>query len=198
MTASEPETAAQLADLAARAGADPATSEMRTRTLRETKRWLAALDDTDEPAPAEDGHMYSKCEFFRHALPAEAIAELVGHLTHERRAGEARGLDFTPCGGAYARVAPDATAFPHRDARFLLKHEAVVPADTPANQREPALRRLARSWGIARPWGTGGAYANFPDPDLADEAAAYFGPNLDRLLVVRARYDPEGVFTGAR
>ena len=41
MTGSEAETAAQLGDLAARARAEPATSVMRTRTLRETKRWLA-------------------------------------------------------------------------------------------------------------------------------------------------------------
>ncbi len=196
MTGSEAATAAQLGDLAARARAEPATSVMCTRTLRETKRWLSSLDDTDEPA--EDGHMYSRCEFFRHAIPGEAIAEVVEHLTHHRVAGEARGLDFAPLGGAYARLAPEATAFPHRDARFLLKHEVVVPAAMPSNEREPARRWLARSWGIVRPWGTGGVYANFPDPDLADEQAAYYGPNLERLLEVRARYDPDGVFTTAR
>jgi hypothetical protein len=33
-------------------------------------------------------------------------------------------------------------------------------------------------------------YPNFPDPDLADPGHAYHGTNYDRLLRVKARYDP--------
>lgn len=42
------------------------------------------------------------------------------------------------------------------------------------------------------PWGSGGVYPNFPDPELADAARAYHGTNHDRLLRVNARYDPGG------
>jgi hypothetical protein len=45
-----------------------------------------------------------------------------------------------------------------------------------------------------RPWGSGGVYPNWPDPDLADWARAYHGENLDRLVEIKARYDPEGFF----
>jgi FAD/FMN-containing dehydrogenase len=44
------------------------------------------------------------------------------------------------------------------------------------------------------PWGSGGAYQNFPDPDLDDWAHAYYGTNLDRLVRVKAAYDPDDVF----
>lgn len=37
-------------------------------------------------------------------------------------------------------------------------------------------------------------FPNFPDPDLEDWASAYFGTNLDRLLSVKARYDPGNLF----
>jgi Berberine and berberine like len=84
-------------------------------------------------------------------------------------------------------VPPDATAFPHRAARFLLKHEVVVAAERLA---VPAREWLAQSWATVHPAGGGGAYANFPDPDLGPWDRAYHGANLDRLLEVRRRYAP--------
>ena len=53
---------------------------------------------------------------------------------------------------------------------------------------------LARSWALAHPFGTGGVYPNFPDPDLDDWDAAYHGVNRERLRAVKRRYDPDGVF----
>jgi hypothetical protein len=44
------------------------------------------------------------------------------------------------------------------------------------------------------PWGSGGVYPNFPDPDLQDWAHAYYGTNYDRLRRVKAAYDPDGFF----
>ena len=37
-------------------------------------------------------------------------------------------------------------------------------------------------------------FQNFADPDLEDWAEAYYGPNLQRLMRVQDRYDPENVF----
>jgi hypothetical protein len=67
----------------------------------------------------------------------------------------------------------------------------------PASPDEVVAARewLARSWEIAHPWSTGGVYPNFPDPDLDDWARAYHGANLERLREVKARYDPDGVFS---
>ena len=81
----------------------------------------------------------------------------------------------------------DATAFAHRDERFLLKHAVVVDPD---GDGAAAQRWLERSWAAVRPWGTGAVYPNFPDPDLDDEARAYHGPNHDRLMRIKRRYDP--------
>ena len=151
---------------------DPVTAELFSGSHRDVKRHLAGTGGPDE------GHPYNRSEFFREPLPAEAIAELVRHLEADRRPGEARELDFSPWGGAYNRVPADATAFAHRDARFLLKHAAVVePGMTPTGW-------LDRSWEIVHPWGTGGVYANFPEPGLPD--SAYWGANTERLVRVLA------------
>jgi hypothetical protein len=73
----------------------------------------------------------------------------------------------------------------------------VIDAE-PAHTATTAARDwLARSWALAHASGTGGAYANFPDPDLGAWDPAYHGANLDRLLSVKARYDPHDVFCAA-
>jgi len=43
-------------------------------------------------------------------------------------------------------------------------------------------------------WGSGRVFQNFADPDLEDWAGAYYGSNYDRLVRVKARYDPAGFF----
>ncbi len=52
---------------------------------------------------------------------------------------------------------------------------------------------VTRSWATVHPWGTGRVFPNFPDPDLEDWANAYYGSNLDRLVSVKAKYDPENL-----
>jgi hypothetical protein len=116
----------------------------------------------------------------------------VEHLPRGRVAGQARELDFTPWGGAYNRVPPNATAFVHRAERFLLKHQVVVVGDRADALTPPARDWLGRSWALTH--AGGGAYPNFPDPDLDGWDPAYHGANLDRLVQVKARYDPGGVF----
>lgn len=90
-------------------------------------------------------------------------------------------LAFTAMGGAYNRVAPDATAFAHRNQRFLLEHIG-----------EPAW--VDASWNLAHADGSGRVYPNFPDLALADGPAAYHGENLERLRAVKRAYDPDRFF----
>ncbi|HEX5621509.1 MAG TPA: FAD-binding oxidoreductase [Solirubrobacteraceae bacterium] len=142
---------------------------------REAKRWLNENGPPEQDPTADER---SKSEFFHDLIPAGTIATLVEHFANGTGARE---LDFSPWGGAYNRTKPDATAFPHRDARFLLKHTG--PADW-----------VERAYAITHPHGTGGAYVNFPDPYLENAAAAYHGPNLERLREIKARYDPANVF----
>ena len=115
------------------------------------------------------------------------------NLQEERVAGQLRELDFTPWGGAYNRVPAEATAFFHRDELFLLQHAVVVDPDVPAAERQAAGRWLTRSWELVRPWGSRRVYQNFPDPDLEDWEHAYYGANYDRLVRIKARYDPDDI-----
>jgi FAD/FMN-containing dehydrogenase len=206
MIGTEPDTTKLLDELVTRVGAYPTSAFRKHMSYRETKRYLAQLGDAmagdddrlgeaSRREPSAEGHPYSKSEFFRRPLPAQAIAALVEHLAKERVPGQSRELDFTPWGGAYNSVSADATAFVHRDELFLLQHRVVVDPGAPAAEREAARRWLGQSWGMVHPWGSGGVYPNFPDPELEDWEHAYHGANYDRLVRAKARYDPDGFFS---
>ncbi len=194
MAGSEDECRAMLGTLDT--GTPPAEASYTHGSHRDTKRLLTQIDvhGTGPQQPESATYMLSKSEYFERPLPADAVTALVGHLTGARRAGEDRELDFSPLLGAYARTPADATAFVHRSDRFLLKQAATVPIDAPDEQRATARDWLRRSWELVHPHGTGRSYQNFPDPDLPDPAAAYFGTNLDRLRTVKQTYDPDGLF----
>ena len=147
---------------------------------------MAPTPSAGSSTPSTTGSSATTCcrRSSRAACPAAALIDL---LTADRRPGEQRELDFNPWGGAYNRVPATATAFPHRDARFLLKQTAgVATHDGPGGW-------LDASWALTHPFGTGGAYPNFPEPGLPDET--FHLGNTGRLHRIRASYDPAAVFT---
>lgn len=170
-------SSAAVDDLVRRLGVRPLSGDRQDGPHRATKRWLAGEDTPDSR------HAYLHSEFFGSPVPS---AGLIARLVGDRRPGEERELDFTPWGGAYNAVAADAAAFPHRDARFLLKQTATLaPGERPGGW-------LDESYALTRPFGTGGAYPNFPEPDLPAEA--YHLGNTARLRHLRSVYDPSGMF----
>jgi FAD/FMN-containing dehydrogenase len=93
--------------------------------------------------------------------------------------------------GAANRVAPDATAYASRDAKFVLNVHARW--DDPAQDQE--CIGWARSFFAAsKPYASAGAYINFMTADEADRVPAAYGPNYERLVKIKKRYDPDNVF----
>jgi hypothetical protein len=100
-------------------------------------------------------------------------------------------IEVLAVGGAIADVAPEATAYPHRAARWLINLPAMWedPADTEA---EVAWAR--RSFGALTPHLTGGTYVNFMDGDEDDATGDAYGALTQRLRAVKRAYDPGNVF----
>jgi FAD/FMN-containing dehydrogenase len=183
-------------DLVGRAGSDPSSSSLERMSFAETRRFWAELGaaEADDVARPGEVSMWARSEFFRRPLPSEAIVALLARFAGDGAPGASRELDFMPWGGAYNRVAPDATAFVHRSELFQLKHAATVGPAAPAGERDAAREWVTGSWAAVHPWGSGRVFQNFADPDLEGWADAHYGPNLPRLVRVKARYDPTGLF----
>lgn len=98
-----------------------------------------------------------------------------------------------PVNGAASRVAPDATAFPHRDPRLVGVGIYSVwsdPSEAPAN-----VEWTRETWDALQPFSTGGVYVNdVADDEGEDRARAAYGSNYDRLALIKAEYDPDNVF----
>ena len=91
-------------------------------------------------------------------------------------------------GGAIGRVAPDATAFVHRDVRFS------VQVLSYANDLATARSRVARARALVARHGNGQAYQNYADPSLAGARHAYYAANYARLAAIKAQVDPDDRF----
>jgi hypothetical protein len=91
-------------------------------------------------------------------------------------------------GGAINEVAPDATAFVHRHARFSIQILSY------AGDLATARGQVARARARVAPHGNGQAYQNYADPRLSGAAHAYYGANYARLQRVKAAIDPDDRF----
>ena len=167
---------------------DPHEAAVEELPWRDTKRWLAEHGPGEGPAGGLD---FARSAFVREPLAHDVVAALTKHHADGVAAGLACELDLSPWGGAYTRVPVEATAFAHRDARFLAKLGVVT---APGEDDVPARAWLDGAFALLAPHGTGGSYPNFPDPELEDPLRAYHGANLERLRRVKARYDPDRRF----
>jgi FAD/FMN-containing dehydrogenase len=136
-------------------------------------------------------------DFFAQPLPTASVHRLVGAVQQRQGASRlgAGGASLDLLGGAVDDVAPSAAAFVHRGALFDAQYTASWQ-HTPGNGPLAANRRsLAAIRATLHEAATGAAYQNYPDASLHDPQRAYYGANLSRLVEIRRRYDPNGVFT---
>jgi FAD/FMN-containing dehydrogenase len=196
------ETVGLVDQLAARAGTDPVSSSLELLPYAAARQFLAEnAPGLEQPGTAAEelspDVIFNKSEFFRERFSRDAVEELLDHFAADRAHGQGRELDFTPWGGAYNTVQPHETAFVHRKERFLLKHAVILDATASSRHRDEARTWLTRSWALAHRHGSGGVFPNFADPDLDPWAPAYHRGNRNRLLEIKARYDPADVFRSA-
>jgi FAD/FMN-containing dehydrogenase len=198
--------AAQLEQLYAAAGSQPSSPFM------ETTSWLHAmlveagcasltvnqchLAPQGELARASE---YAKSDYFAKPLSSHGIGTLLSGVESFQRAGGARGaaggIAFDALGGAVNRIAPGATAFVHRNALFQAQYTTTWPVGSAAAAVARQHAWQQSFWQSMRPYASGQAYQNYVDPALADWRQAYYGANYTRLTQVKAKYDPDRVFT---
>jgi FAD/FMN-containing dehydrogenase len=97
--------------------------------------------------------------------------------------------------GAITRVPVDAMAIPHRQKGFNLLMPAVWtdPEDGDAN-----IAWVRETYDRLLPFTRDSRYVNYLDDDEAergpDPVRAAYGPNYDRLVEIKTKYDPDNVF----
>ena len=92
--------------------------------------------------------------------------------------------------GAAARVAPDATAFGQRGAKWDF---SIISQWTDPSLADEQVRWTRSFWSAAEPYARG-VYVNHISGDEPDRVHAAFGGNYERLVSVKRQYDPENLF----
>jgi FAD/FMN-containing dehydrogenase len=93
--------------------------------------------------------------------------------------------------GAPNRIAPDAMAYGHRDAKFVLN----VHGRWDEAKDDPKCMGWAREFFKASaPYASAGAYVNFMTAEEGDRVVAAYGSNYDRLVRIKKSYDPDNIF----
>ena len=126
---------------------------------------------------------------FQRELSDEAIDTFAAHAPSLTGALSLAG--FESLGGAVNRVAPHATAFPHRDAEFQL---GIWTGWLQPSDDDKVISWARQVHSAMSPYLSGGVYSNYLDQDDDEQVGAAFAGNMERLRQVKVKYDPDNFF----
>ncbi|MFH9088912.1 FAD-binding oxidoreductase [Streptomyces sp. NPDC017673] len=169
--------------------ATPVSRDVVERTFWEANKYMVHATSGDQFA--------LRSNYIREPLSADGVGTMLSWV--ERWPGshnaDGGGVGLFSWGGAINRVAPDATAFVHRDTLFLVSMDTSWTDDDGPDRIAANLDWLDGLHAAMAPHVTGSAYQNFVDPQLTNWREAYYGANYGRLVQVKQKYDPDGVFS---
>jgi hypothetical protein len=141
-------------------------------------------------APAfPDGNQNYWKSTLQRELPDDAIAAIVDHGNQMQSPLSFLVMEYY--GGAAARIASDATAYPHRN----LPWDIIFGAQWSDPTETPAHREWARSGeDILRPYSANAHLASVLDIEAEETINTAFGANLSRLRTIKQKYDPSNFF----
>lgn len=173
--------------------------EAGQRALAPIRALAPALGDMVAPMPYPA--IYSLTEPASQPTIDTSRSAFLSHLDDDMIEGLIEGFSRTVSsmplvqlrvlGGAMGRVAPDATAFAHRDAPLMavIISAAQDLAELPAHEAW-----VGAMHDVIAPASTG-AYVNFLHREGPDRIrAAYPGATYDRLVALKRRWDPTNLF----
>ncbi|MFF3664414.1 FAD-binding oxidoreductase [Microtetraspora malaysiensis] len=184
-----------LADLVRRVGSDPSSRWISPSSYGHAMMIMAGCSTLTVsqchrpgslPGQTADGRLVrdtfsAKSHMAYAPLSATGIGALVGQVAASGR----HSVLLDALGGAVGRVAPDATAYPHRRALYSVQYYA---------HRAGAAAWARAAHTAMRPHFGDHAYVNYIDPELTGWRRQYYGANAERLARVKAAYDPDRLF----
>ncbi|MCV7419457.1 FAD-binding oxidoreductase [Mycobacterium yunnanensis] len=165
--------------------------------------WADTYAGFQIPTEDEPVNWAFKSQFIYEPYPAEAVDVIVSFLS---KAPSPQCNYFTNAfGGALPGSEPAAgSAFAHRNALFYAEPgagwggargtAARERPETPDPLTAECLSWITEFMEALAPY-VDGAYTNVPNAGMADYENAYWGAGVDRLRTIKAKYDPDDVFS---
>jgi FAD/FMN-containing dehydrogenase len=129
-------------------------------------------------------------------IPDQAIDDMFEHIDKADKGNALWFIIWDLEGGAINDVAPNATAYGHRNALFYHQAYAVNLLGKIGDKTRDFLTGVNKVITDALPDHDEGAYAGYVDPALGENSASlYWGGNVERLENIKAAIDPDDVFS---
>ncbi len=93
--------------------------------------------------------------------------------------------------GAVSRVREDETAFNHRDAKYSF---LILSMWSYPDESERHISWTDEFWEAMQLFSSGGVYVNYLGEEGEERVRAAYGPNYDRLVALKNKYDPANLF----
>ena len=170
----------------------------RPDVIAKDGNWADTYTDFQIPPADEAANWKFLSQFIYEPYPPEAVELIKTFMTN---APTPECNYFTNAfGGAVKNSEPSGgSAFAHRDALYYAEPGAGwgvrggLPAtDDPLTPKCEAW--IAEFHEALQPY-VDGAYVNVPNAGMPEWETAYWGPNVDRLRAIKAKFDPENVFS---
>jgi FAD/FMN-containing dehydrogenase len=179
------------------AGDEPDRAEADLRPLRQFGS--PAMDMIERmPYPAVNTGVdwlspKGSLRYWKSAFFSELSAPAVEVMTRafEQAPSELCALVIEDFHGAVTRVAPTATAYPHRDPgyNFFLISQWTEPTHT-----DTCIAWARETFDALSPYMADRCYTNYLSAEDYDRVRYAYGPNYERLVEQKRRYDPDNLF----
>lgn len=172
---------------------------------RGLRRKECDLEDRTAAGAIARPALYARNDVVKERWPADAVGVVIDWMERRQRdpvltpesfdEGHTVGKVLIEAADAAVNsVAPDATAFVHRDNLCMAQYQSRWRGGSGADVEEANLEWVRGLHAAMAPWRSGSVYQNYMDPELENWADAYYGANLPRLREVKGAYDPENLF----
>ena len=131
--------------------------------------------------------------YYMKASGVKALSDAVIDALVEEAAGLTSPysqIALMPVHGAATRVGVTETAFAFREEHFEVMHLAGWEDGAEAQH----VHWVRQSWQALQPFASQHAYVNFLDYEGTARVRAAYGPNYERLVALKTKYDPDNVF----
>ena len=171
------------------------------RAVADLRRFGPPVADLIEPMPyvavqgiIGQGFPHGRLNYWKSTLLREIPDGVIDALAEYgiRKPSPHTAIAIADTHGAYGRVAPEATAYAHRDLPFDL---VILSSWTDPVESETNISWSRDLYEAVRPFAPPGVYVNDLDGDEGQQRVRdAYGLNYDRLAQLKAKYDPTNFF----